>query len=272
MWKWLIRRRLDAFERKYDYNVDYARDILEADTTALLRFGRLEGHENSKSKGKLNLKARPHVVKETAVTALVDADTIALLRFGRLNGLSVYRRDIPLDVYYAVKLIGTLTEDCGPCTQLTVAMALHDGVAPRTIAGVLEGNEDALGDEIGLGVRFARATLAHDPAADDLRDDIVARWGRRALVSLAFAIAAARLFPTIKYALGHGTACQRVVVAGETITPPGRAAASRESPAPLAAVAPASSLLTSPPAVRSVADPHTVPDRDLDHVDLSISR
>lgn len=228
MWKWLIRRRLDAFERKYDYNVDYARDIL-------------------------------------------DADTAALLRFGRLNGLSVYRRDIPIDVYYAVKLIGTLTEDCGPCTQLIVAMALHDGVAPRTIAGVLEGNEDALGDEIRLGVRFARATLAHDPAADELRDDIVARWGRRALVSLAFAIAAARLFPTIKYALGHGKACQRVVVAGETITPPGRAAP-RESPAPIAAVAPASSLPTSPPALRSVADPHTGPDRDLDRVDLPISR
>src|ERR1051325_8161215 len=169
MLKWLIRRRLDAFQRKYDYNVDYARDILEADTTALLRFGRLEG-------------------------------------------LSVYRRDIPLDVYYAVKLIGTLTEDCGPCTQLTVAMALHDGVAPRTIAGVLEGNEAALGDDIRLraprapptprptagvlegneaalgddirlGVQFARATLAHDPAADELRDAIVARWGRRALVS-----------------------------------------------------------------------------------------
>jgi len=192
MLKWLIRRRLDAFQRKYDYNVDYARDILEADTTALLRFG-------------------------------------------RLDGLSAYRRDIPLDVYYAVKLIGTLTEDCGPCTQLTVAMALHDGVAPRTIAAVLEGNEAALGDEVRLGVRFARATLAHDPAADELRDDIVARWGRRALVSLAFAIAAARLFPTIKYALGHGKACQRVVVAGETITPPGRGRV-RDETAPLAAV------------------------------------
>ena len=34
----------------------------------------LMDYENSKSKGKLNLKARPHVVKETPVTALVDAD------------------------------------------------------------------------------------------------------------------------------------------------------------------------------------------------------
>ena len=34
----------------------------------------LMDYESSKSKGKLNLKARPHIVKETAVTALVDAD------------------------------------------------------------------------------------------------------------------------------------------------------------------------------------------------------
>jgi LDH2 family malate/lactate/ureidoglycolate dehydrogenase len=34
----------------------------------------LMDYESSKSKGKLNLKARPHVVKETAVTALIDAD------------------------------------------------------------------------------------------------------------------------------------------------------------------------------------------------------
>jgi len=34
----------------------------------------LMDYENSKSRGKLNLKARPRVVKDTAVTALVDAD------------------------------------------------------------------------------------------------------------------------------------------------------------------------------------------------------
>ena len=34
----------------------------------------LMDYENSKSKGKLNLNARPHIVKETPVTALVDAD------------------------------------------------------------------------------------------------------------------------------------------------------------------------------------------------------
>jgi alkylhydroperoxidase family enzyme len=182
MLKWLIRRRLDAFQRKFGYDVDYARDILAADPTALLRFA-------------------------------------------RLDGLTRYRRDVPLEAYYAAKLIGTVHEDCGPCTQLVVAMALHDGVAPRVLAHVLDGDDAALDDDVRIAARFTRATLAHAPAADELRDAIVARWGPRALVSLAFAIAAARLYPTIKYALGHGKTCQRVLVAGEAIAPRVRSAA-----------------------------------------------
>lgn len=130
-----------------------------------------------------------------------------------------YRRDVPPDVYYAVKLTTTLHEDCGPCTQLVVAMALGDGVSARTIATLLESTDALLPEPVLLGVRFARAIAAHDLAADELRAEILTRWGPRALVSLAFAITAARLFPTVKYALGYGKACQRVLVAGETITP-----------------------------------------------------
>jgi hypothetical protein len=56
--------------------------------------------------------------------------------------------------------------------------------------------------------------VRHDAAADAYREAIVKCWGRRALVSLAFAITAARIYPTVKYALGHGKACMRVVVGG----------------------------------------------------------
>jgi hypothetical protein len=45
----------------------------------------------------------------------------------------------------------------------------------------------------------------------------VKRWGRLALISLAFAITAARIYPTVKYALGHGKACMRIVVDGTPV-------------------------------------------------------
>jgi len=153
---------------------------------------------------------------------LADIDLRAFMKFARAANLSSYRRDVPPEARLGAALAAVIAEDCGPCTQLCVTMALAEGIAPRTIAALVRGDESAMPDAAHLGYRFARATLAHDPAADELRDEIVARWGKRALVSLAFAITASRLYPTLKYALGHGKACQRIVVAGEPVVPPQR--------------------------------------------------
>ena len=108
-------------------------------------------------------------------------------------------------------------EDCGPCTQLAVTMAERAGVSPAVLRAVLADNPDAMPPDVALVWKFTRATLAHDAGADEYRDAIVKRWGRRALVSLAFAITAARIYPTVKYALGHGKACVRVVVGGTPV-------------------------------------------------------
>ncbi len=174
MLKWLIRNRLDAFQREFDYDMSYARDILEADTSAVIAFS-------------------------------------------KINAMSEYRRDVPKDPYWAARVVATVSEDCGPCTQLIVTMGLRDGATAGVLAAVLAKNDAALPDDARLGVRFARAALAHDPQADELRAEIEKRWGARAVVSLAFGIASARVFPTLKYALGHGKTCQRVVVAGEKV-------------------------------------------------------
>jgi hypothetical protein len=36
---------------------------------------------------------------------------------------------------------------------------------------------------------------------------------------MAFALMAAQMYPSLKYAMGHGKACTRVVVAGQAIAP-----------------------------------------------------
>jgi hypothetical protein len=113
--------------------------------------------------------------------------------------------------------VGTIAEDCGSCTQLNVAMALEDGVEARVISAVLSNDEAAMTEEARLGVKFARASMAHAPETDELREEIARRHGPRAIVSLAFALCSARFFPTLKYALGYGKACQRVVVGGQPV-------------------------------------------------------
>ncbi|HZH03267.1 MAG TPA: hypothetical protein VEY30_05740 [Myxococcaceae bacterium] len=172
---------------------------------------------------KLDALEREHNHDASFMREMLDTDLGAFLTFGRATGIGRYRKDVPLDVHYAAGLTAVVHADCGPCTQLGVDFALKAGVAASTLASIVAGDETAMSPEVALAVRFARAVIAHDAEADALREEIVRRWGPKALLSLTFAIMAAPMYPTLKYALGHGKACTRIVVAGQTVTPRQRA-------------------------------------------------
>ena len=139
----------------------------------------------------------------------------AFLKFSLVGSLGHGRR-APPDAVAAAGIVGTLAEDCGPCTQIGVDMAARGGVAAHVLRAILAGDEAAMGETAHLAWRFARAVLARDmETADPLRDDIRRRWGNGALVDIALALTTARMYPTLKYALGHGKTCARVTVEGE---------------------------------------------------------
>jgi len=149
---------------------------------------------------------------------IIDASPRAAWLFSRVAALGQFRRDLPIEAWCAAGITAVRHEDCGPCTQLGVTMAERAGVSPAVLHAVLVEDAEAMPPDVVMVWRFTRATLAHDAAADAYREAIVKRWGRRALVSLAFAITAARIYPTVKYALGHGKACTRIVVGGTPVT------------------------------------------------------
>ncbi len=163
MLTFLAKRAIDAFERRWNYDHTYAREILQR------------------------------------------AGFRAIQPLDALGRVSKYRRAVPAPMYYAAKITATIAADCGSCAQLAVTMARHEGVAPRVLRALAEGDREALGSDERLGYDLARATLAREPA-DDVRRAIVERYGYGALVSLAYALVAAQAFPTLKYALGYGSA------------------------------------------------------------------
>ncbi len=174
--RWLLSRFVDRFERRYDYDASYMRDLLETDVAAFMAFGKIQG-------------------------------------------FSAYRK-APPEALAAAGIVGTLAEDCGPCTQIVVRMAEEGGVAPAVLKAIVTGDEAAMGPDAALAWRFSRASLARDmEAADPLREEIARRWGDKALASLALGLAAARVYPTVKYALGYGKACSKVQVGGEAVAP-----------------------------------------------------
>ncbi len=148
---------------------------------------------------------------------IIDVSPRAAWLFSRAAALGQFRRGIPLEPWYAAGITAVRQEDCGPCTQLGVAMAERAGISPAVLRAVLTDDLEAMPPDVALAWNFTRATLAHDAAADEYREAIVKRWGSLALISLAFAITAGRIYPTVKYALGHGKACTRIVVAGTPV-------------------------------------------------------
>jgi alkylhydroperoxidase family enzyme len=169
---WFLRRWIDKFERTWNYDASYLREVL-------------------------------------------DADPRALMAFGKVSAIGAYRKDVPPAVYSAAGIVAVMAEDCGPCTQIVIDMAQRAGVEADILRAVVVRDMTALPFEVALAVRFAEATLRHAPEADDLREEVVRRFGKRGLVSLAFAMTTARLYPTLKYALGHGRACTRLTIGGE---------------------------------------------------------
>ena len=96
---------------------------------------------------------------------VLQTDTAAMLALAKITAMSTYRKAVPREVYYAAKLVSTLAEDCGPCAQLMITMALRDGVAPAVLASVVEslrtGDLHTVTPDVALGITFAQSVLAH---------------------------------------------------------------------------------------------------------------
>ncbi|HET7813611.1 MAG TPA: hypothetical protein VFL13_04495 [Candidatus Baltobacteraceae bacterium] len=136
-----------------------------------------------------------------------------------IQKVTKYRRDIPNDVLATAGLVGVRAGDCGPCLQLGVKMALHEGVPQQTIAAVLSGDREAMSESVRLSYDFTRSVLARDGQDGPLREALEQRYGKRAIISLAYTIAASRFYPDLKYALGAGHACSRVRVGDLDVIP-----------------------------------------------------
>lgn len=145
---------------------------------------------------------------------LLAASPWTFLKFSMVAAMTP-RKDAPPEALAAAGIVGTLTEDCGPCTQISVDMATAAGVKPEVLRAILAGDIAGMGETAALGYGFARAVLEKRlDEADLMREAVIRRWGHKGLVALSLALTSARMYPTVKYALGHGKACSRVIVAG----------------------------------------------------------
>jgi len=117
---------------------------------------------------------------------MLDANPQAALALHRAGVLSRYRGPLSKSAHHGVKLVAALHEDCGPCLQLGVTMALAARMPREAIVSVLC-REPTHDPDTDLVVNFARAVLSKSAEESELRERVVARFGQDGLTAVAFA-------------------------------------------------------------------------------------
>lgn len=148
---------------------------------------------------------------------VIEASLAAGVKFSLFQIMAQHRQEVSGDAWHAAHLAGALSEDCGPCVQITIDMAVEDGIDPRKLAALVRGDVDAAGSDAALGFRFGMAVATNAGTVLELVEQVRRKYGERGLVSLAYSVTTARVYPTLKRALGHGAVCSKVIVSNETI-------------------------------------------------------
>jgi alkylhydroperoxidase family enzyme len=130
--------------------------------------------------------------------------------------MSTHAESLPAGPRFAARFAAVRFEDCGPCAQLVVDMALAEGVDAALVRAVVARDLAALPPDVRLALEFAEQVVAR-AVSPALQQQVEQRFDARARVTLAYAIVSARSYPTIKRALGLAASCSRLVVNGETV-------------------------------------------------------
>lgn len=127
------------------------------------------------------------------------------------------RDALPADAAAIAGIVSTMHADCGPCTQISVNIALEAGVDPKILEHAVSGNLDALPANLALIYRFASAIVAGDYQAGEMREDVIRIYGEKGLIDLASAIASGQVYPMMKRTMGFGETCLKVRVGGQDV-------------------------------------------------------
>jgi hypothetical protein len=148
---------------------------------------------------------------------LLRESPAAFFKFAPLMKASRHREVVPVEASFAAGLVGAKAEDCGPCAQLVVDMALEAGIPKDQIEAIVRRDARAMNDSTVLAFRFADAIVRRSPDQDEHRDAVRAQWGEKGVIDLAFALQMGRMYPMMKAALGYAKECRRISVDGKQI-------------------------------------------------------
>ncbi|QDT68127.1 hypothetical protein MalM25_10410 [Planctomycetes bacterium MalM25] len=130
----------------------------------------------------------------------------AFWAFEGAQGASSFRQAAPLDAHYVARIATMQVEDCGPCTQLNLRMAIEAGVERSLLDNLLHAPEK-LPQPLQDVRDHARAVAGAEELDPARVQRLRAHYGDEAFSELAVVITGSRLYPTLKRALMKNERC-----------------------------------------------------------------
>jgi hypothetical protein len=120
--------------------------------------------------------------------------------FAQAEGMSAYRKALPLDAHYVARVATMLVEDCGPCTQLNLRMAVEAGVERSTLDLLLH-NPEKLPESLRDVRDHARAIVGEGDVTPERVERLRAHYGDEGVAEIAVVVLGSRIYPTLKRAM-----------------------------------------------------------------------
>lgn len=130
----------------------------------------------------------------------------AFYAFSKAEGMSTQRKALPLEAHYVARVATMLVEDCGPCTQLNLRMAVEGGV-DRTLLETLLHRPQELPQELRDVYEHAQAAVTGEGLSHERAERIKRAYGRDGFAELAVVITGCQMYPNLKRALLSHESC-----------------------------------------------------------------
>lgn len=135
-----------------------------------------------------------------------------LKKLSRLSGplfwrlilaLSALRSRAPhVEARAVASLLAVLEQDCGPCLEIAVRMALQEGARDEVLEAVLAASPERLPAPLQAVYNLGRAVSERSAEVSRWSREVEQSLGAETLADVALALAFTPLFPRLKRALG----------------------------------------------------------------------
>ncbi|HEX5053255.1 MAG TPA: hypothetical protein VFZ65_15880 [Planctomycetota bacterium] len=139
---------------------------------------------------------------------LLDAAPNAYERFAAAMAMSQPGEALSREAGAVAAVTVLRGDDCGPCLQLTLRMAVEAGVDRKLLETALD-HPERLPAPLRDIHELARQVVAGENGDLERIARLEASLGKQAFGELAVAITGARIYPTLKRALGEARSCHR---------------------------------------------------------------